>query len=201
MLSELRDRLLAGEAAERLLEPARCRAMGLSKPGANSVRMRPMWLAAVRSLHRLELVAETLRAALNELAPSPRRGCAWLSSPGMSGMPNASKTAVCLRSRASETPMPRRWAKTAFLLLDALESPEAPETPAHPAMCRDAPPTLAGSYERQTGTPEGRPPQARSVSRSHGNYHGRRCTSHLPLMLTPATAPKAAPSGRAPWSM
>ena len=90
-----------------------------------------------------------------------------------------------------------------FLLLDALESPEAPETLRTLPCVATLRQLWQDHYERQTGTgrTEGTPPQARSVSRSHGNYHGRRCTSNLPMMLTPATAPKAAPSGRATWSM
>src|SRR5499426_732160 len=70
VLSEFRDRLLAGEAAERLLEPllVRCRAMGLLKARGQQRTDATHVLAAVRSLHRVELVAETLRAALNALA-------------------------------------------------------------------------------------------------------------------------------------
>ena len=70
VLSEFRDRLLAGDAAERLLEPLleRCRAMGLLKARGQQRTDSTHVLAAIRVLHRLELVAETLRAALNELA-------------------------------------------------------------------------------------------------------------------------------------
>src|SRR5215468_4986626 len=70
VLSEFRDRLLAGEAAERLLEPllVQCRAMGLLKARGQQRTDATHVLAAVRSLHRVELVAETLRAALNALA-------------------------------------------------------------------------------------------------------------------------------------
>ena len=70
VLSEFRDRLLAGEAAERLLEPllARCRALGLLKARGQQRTDATHVLAAIRTLHRLELVAETLRATLNELA-------------------------------------------------------------------------------------------------------------------------------------
>src|SRR5262244_1354631 len=68
VLSEFRDRLLAGEAEERLLDTLleRCRAMGLLKARGQQRTDATHVLAAVRSLHRLELVAETLRAALNE---------------------------------------------------------------------------------------------------------------------------------------
>src|SRR2546423_12226338 len=70
VLSEFRDRLLAGDAAERLLEPLleRCRAMGLLKARGQQRTDATHVVAAIRALHRLELVAETLRAALNELA-------------------------------------------------------------------------------------------------------------------------------------
>src|SRR5262245_49988265 len=70
VLSEFRDRLRAGSAEEVLLEQLleRCRALGLLKArGTQRTDSTPV-LAAIRKLNRLELVAETLRAALNELA-------------------------------------------------------------------------------------------------------------------------------------
>jgi transposase len=70
VLSEFRDRLLAGGAEalllDRLLE--RCRTLGFLKVrGQQRTDSTPV-LAAIRVLSRLELVTETLRAALNELA-------------------------------------------------------------------------------------------------------------------------------------
>src|SRR2546425_6479424 len=70
VLSEFRDRLLAGSAEEILLEKLleRCRALGwLKARGAPRTDSTPV-LAAIRVLNRLELVAETLRAALNAVA-------------------------------------------------------------------------------------------------------------------------------------
>jgi transposase len=70
VLSEFRDRLLASSAEElvreKLLE--RCRAMGWLKARGAQRTDSTHVLAAIRVLHRLALVAETLRAALNAVA-------------------------------------------------------------------------------------------------------------------------------------
>jgi transposase len=71
VLSEFRDRLLASSAEglvlEKLLE--RCRTMGWLKARGAQRTDSTHVLAAIRVLNRLELVAETLRAALNAVAP------------------------------------------------------------------------------------------------------------------------------------
>ncbi len=131
VLSEFRDRLLAGDAAERLLEPLleRCRAMGLLKARGQQRTDATHVLAAIRTLHRLELVAETLRAALNELATVAPT---WLQDVA----PLAWYERYGKRiedSRLPKEPIQRAaYAQTVgedgFTLLDALESPAAPET-------------------------------------------------------------------------
>src|SRR5918997_2701340 len=70
VLSEFRDRLLAGRAEALLLDKLleRCRALGLLKARGQQRTDATHVLAAIRLLNRLELVAETLRAALNDLA-------------------------------------------------------------------------------------------------------------------------------------
>src|SRR5438132_87672 len=70
VLSEFRDRLLASNAAELLLDKLleRCRALGWLKARGQQRTDSTHVLAAIRVMNRLELVAETLRAALNELA-------------------------------------------------------------------------------------------------------------------------------------
>ena len=70
VLCEFRARLLKGGAEERLLERllARCRELGLLKVRGRQRTDATHVLAAIRMLNRLELVGETLRAALNELA-------------------------------------------------------------------------------------------------------------------------------------
>ncbi len=70
VLSEFRTRLVAGEAAQRLLDALLTPAQA---PGLLKVRGRPRTdathvRAAIRVLNRRERVAETLRAALNNLA-------------------------------------------------------------------------------------------------------------------------------------
>lgn len=70
VLSEFRDRLLAGEAAELLLDKLleRCQAQGLVKARGTQRTDSTAVFAAIRMLNRLELVSETLRAALNAVA-------------------------------------------------------------------------------------------------------------------------------------
>lgn len=70
VLSEFRDRLLAGEAEQRLLDKLIecCRRQGLLKARGQQRSDSTAVLATIRVLNRLELVSETLRAALNELA-------------------------------------------------------------------------------------------------------------------------------------
>src|SRR5207244_3163842 len=70
VLSEFRDRLLAGSAEELRLEKLleRCRVLGLLKARRPQRPDSPHGLAAIPVANRLELVAETLRAALNAVA-------------------------------------------------------------------------------------------------------------------------------------
>jgi transposase len=79
VLSEFRDRLLAGRAETLLLDKLleRCRALGLLKARGQQRTDSTHVLAAIRVMNRLELVAETLRAALNDLATIAP---AWLQS-------------------------------------------------------------------------------------------------------------------------
>jgi transposase len=70
VLCEFRGRLLAGEAAERLLARVveAARGAGLLKARGRQRTDSTHVLAAVRELNRIELLAETLRAALNAIA-------------------------------------------------------------------------------------------------------------------------------------
>jgi transposase len=70
VLSEFRARLVKGGAEEVLLEKllAWCRALGLVKARGKQRTDSTHVVAAVRYMNRLELVGETLRAALNDLA-------------------------------------------------------------------------------------------------------------------------------------
>jgi transposase len=70
VLSEFRDRLLAGAAEALLLDTllARCRAAGLLRARGRQRTDSTAVLAAIRQLNRLELVDEALRHALHTLA-------------------------------------------------------------------------------------------------------------------------------------
>jgi len=70
VLCEFRARLITGSAEMELLERMleQCRAQSLLKPGARQRTDSTHVLASTRTLGRLELVGETLRAALNEIA-------------------------------------------------------------------------------------------------------------------------------------
>ena len=70
VLSEFRARLIKGDAADLLLERLLdcCRALGLVKARGQQRTDSTHVVAAVRLMHRLELVGETLRATLNDLA-------------------------------------------------------------------------------------------------------------------------------------
>ena len=81
VLCEFRARLLEGGAGEHLLHRLleACQARGLLKARGRQRTDATHVLAAIRVLNRLELVGETLRAALNELAaaaPDWLRGAA-----------------------------------------------------------------------------------------------------------------------------
>jgi transposase len=70
VLCEFRSRLLEGSAEERLLHKLleACQARGLLKARGRQRTDATHVLASIRVLNRLELLGETLRAALNELA-------------------------------------------------------------------------------------------------------------------------------------
>ena len=129
VLSEFRDRLLAGHAEEILLNKLleRCRALGLLKARGQQRTDSTHVLAAIRVLNRLELVAETLRATLNALAtvaPAWLQGLAPLAWYERYGR------------RIEDTRLPREQAQRdayaqtvgedGFHLLDALDAPAAP---------------------------------------------------------------------------
>jgi transposase len=70
LLHDFRQRLLRNDAAQRLLDTflAACKARGLIKTRGTQRTDSPHVLAAVRTLHRLACVLETMHAALNDLA-------------------------------------------------------------------------------------------------------------------------------------
>jgi transposase len=130
VLSEFRDRLLAGSAEERLLDTLleRCRALGLLKARESQRMDSTHVLAAIRVLTRLELVAETLRAALNDLAtvaPDWLQGLApleWYERYG-----KRIEDTRLPRAKTAREAYARTVGEDGFHVLDAVARPEAPE--------------------------------------------------------------------------
>jgi transposase len=130
VLSAFRDRLLVGSAEELLLDKLleRCRALGWLKARGQQRTDSTHVLAAIRVLNRLELVAETLRAALNAVATVAPD---WLQAVTPLAWYERSSRRI-EESRLPKAPAEREaYAHTVgedgFLLLDALETPAVPE--------------------------------------------------------------------------
>jgi transposase len=130
VLSEFRDRLLAGSAEALLLDKLleRCRTMGWLKVRGQQRTDSTHVLAAIRVMNRLELVAETLRAALNELATVAP---AWLQALApLAWYERYGKRIEDTRlpqSKANRDAYAQMVGEDGFALLDALEAPETPE--------------------------------------------------------------------------
>jgi transposase len=163
VLSEFRDRLLAGSAETLLLDKLleRCRTMGWLTARGQQRTDSTHVLAAIRVMNRLELVAETLRAALNALATVAP---AWLQAVApLAWYERYGKRIEDTRlpqGQASRDAYAQIVGEDGFALLDALE---APETPAH---LRELPvmttlrQTWQRHYDRATseGAAPGHPP-------------------------------------------
>lgn len=94
-LSEFRARLREGGRMATLLDRPleRCRELGLVRAGGRAPTDATRVLAAVRVMNRLELVAETLRATLNELARAAPMWLKAVAPGGWSGSSPRSPTA------------------------------------------------------------------------------------------------------------
>jgi len=130
VLSEFRDRLLAGSAEALLLDKLleRCRTMGLIKARGQQRTDTTHVFAAIRVMNRLELVAETLRATLNALATVAP---AWLQAVApLAWYERYGKRIEDTRlpqGQASRDAYAQMVGEDGFALLDALEAAETPE--------------------------------------------------------------------------
>jgi transposase len=130
VLSEFRDRLLASSAEELVLDKLleRCRAMGWLKVRGAQRTDSTHVLAAIRVLNRLELVAETLRAALNAVAtvaPDWLQGfapLAWYERYG-----KRIEDVRLPRDQADREAYAQMVGEDGFHFLDAVEAAEAPQ--------------------------------------------------------------------------
>ena len=154
VLSEFRDRLLAGSAEALLLEKLleRCRTMGLLKARGQQRTDSTHVLAAIRVMNRLELVAETLRAALNALAAVAP---AWLQAMApLAWYERYGKRIEDTRlpqGQASRNAYGQMVGEDGFALLDALEAPETPESLRALPVITTLRQTWQRHYERATG--------------------------------------------------
>src|ERR687889_2323786 len=129
VLGEFRARLVAGQAEHLLLDTMleRFKARGLVKARGRQRTDSTHVLAAVHDLHLLELVAETLRAALDDLpaaAPDWLRGVArpaWFER-----YARRVEDYHLPKSQEKRAALAREIGADGFALLDALDEPAAP---------------------------------------------------------------------------
>jgi transposase len=153
VLSEFRDPLLAGNAEARLLDTLleRCRTLGLLKARGQQRTDSTQVLAAIRVLSRLALVAETLRAALNELATAAPEWLRDLASPAWFDRSKRRIEDACLpKDKAERDAYAQTVGAEGFHLLDALEGPEVPGTLRELPMVEALRRTWQRHYERST---------------------------------------------------
>lgn len=130
VLTEFRARLLAGQAESLLLDRmlAHFKARGLIKPRGRQRTDSTHVLGAVRDLHLLELVTETLRAALNELATVAPRWLRGVAEPAW--FDRYARRAEDWRlpggSKQERAAYAQQVGTDGFALLDALDAGSAP---------------------------------------------------------------------------
>lgn len=158
VLSEFRARLLAGGAETRLLEKLliRCRELALVKARGQQRTDATHVLAAIRVMNRLELIGETIRAALNELstvAPT------WLQSVAASDWYQRYGRRIeddrLPQSQEKRTAYAQIMGEDGFRLLEQLDVPEVPSTWRTLATVEALRLVLARHYEQVQRTVDG----------------------------------------------
>jgi transposase len=130
VLTEFRARLLAGQAESLLLDRmlAHFKARGLIKPRGRQRTDSTHVLGAVRDLHLLELVTETMRAALNELATVAPRWLLGVAEPAWFEryVQRAEDWRLPGGSKQERAAYAQQVGTDGFALLDALDAESAP---------------------------------------------------------------------------
>ena len=129
VLSEFRSRLIGGEEEAVLLEKLlECfRELGLLKARGKQRTDATHVLAAIRVLNRLELVAETLRAALNEVATqAPEWLQGWVPPVWYERYARRIEDSRLPKEAADREAFARNVGEDGFALLDALANAAAP---------------------------------------------------------------------------
>ena len=156
VLSEFRDRLVTGEGVERLLDTLliRCRELGLLKARGQQRTDATHVLAAIRVLNRLELLGETLRATLNDLAtaaPDWLQGIAPLAWYERYG--KRIEDARLPKAEGEREAYAQQVGTDGFALLDALAAPETAEALGERASVRTLRQLWSQHFERIPSTP------------------------------------------------
>jgi transposase len=129
VLSEFRARLVKGEAEELLLEKLLegCRALGLVKARGQQRTDSTHVVAAVRLMPRIELVGETLRATLNDLAVQAPDWVRTVAPPeGYERYPRRSEQGRLPKGKDARDRYAQTVGEEGFYLLDKLATPTTP---------------------------------------------------------------------------
>ena len=157
VLTEFRARLVAGKAEHLLLDRMleRFKARGLVKARGRQRTDSTHVLAAVHDLHLLELVAETLRAALDDLAAAVPDWLREVAQPAWFERYGRRVEEYRLpRGREAREALALEIGADGFLLLDALNAPGAPAEARPVPMARTLREVWRVHYAREDG---GRP--------------------------------------------
>jgi transposase len=130
VLTEFRARLVAGQAEHLLLDAMleRFKARGLVRARGRQRTDSTHVLAAVHDLHLLELVAETLRAALDDLAAAAPDWVRGVARPAwFERYARRIEDWRLPKGQAEREALALEIGADGFLLLDALDAPGAPE--------------------------------------------------------------------------
>ena len=159
VLAEFRARLVAGQAEHRLLDTMleRFKARGLVKAHGKQRTDSTHVLGAVRDLHLLELVGETLRATLDDLAAVVPDWVRALAPPVWFER-YAHRVEDCRlpKSQEKREALALEIGADGFLLLDALDAPTAPTAARDVAMVRTMRDVWRIHYARDDGRPRWR---------------------------------------------
>src|SRR3954464_5909548 len=135
-LTEFRARLVAGQAEHLLLDTMleRFKARGLIKARGKQRTDSTHVLGAVHDLHLLELVAETLRATLDDLAAVVPDWLRAIARPAwFERYAHRIEDYRLPKSQAKREALALEIGADGFVLLDALDAPDAPpEARVHP---------------------------------------------------------------------
>jgi transposase len=159
VLAEFRARLVAGQAEHWLLDTMleQFKARGLVKAHGKQRTDSTHVLGAVRDLHLLELVGETLRATLDDLAAVVPDWVRALAPPVWFER-YAHRVEDCRlpKSQEKREALALEIGADGFLLLDALDAPTAPTAARDVAMVRTLRDVWRIHYARDDGRPRWR---------------------------------------------